>query len=201
RRIGVVPQHEEAPFPLTVRELVAMGRYPHLSTWRREGAADRRAVALALGRCDILELADRPLSRLSGGERQLARLARALAQEPVALVLDEPTASLDVHHEMAIFELLAALAARDGVTVLVVTHNLNLAARYANRLLLLDRGRAAAEGRPHEVLRRDVLEAVYRWPVTVAAHPGPGPDAGAPQVVPLAGEAFRVRAGAQGDRL
>jgi iron complex transport system ATP-binding protein len=93
-----------------------------------------------------------------------------------------------VAHEMAIFELLRDLG-RAGTTVLLVTHNLNLAARYADRLVLLDRGRVAAEGTPAEVLTRETVERVYGWPVEIVRHPGPGPDAGAPQVVPLAGEA------------
>ncbi len=185
RAVGVVPQAEEIVFPLTVAELAAMGRYPHLGPWRRERAADRKAVQGAMERCDVADLAHRPLATLSGGERQRARLARALAQEPASLVLDEPTAALDVRHEMAIFELLRALA-DDGVTVLLVTHNINLAARFADRLLLLDHGRTAAEGTPADVLRRETVERVYRWPVAVAAHPGPGPDTGAPQVLPLA---------------
>lgn len=186
REVGVVPQGEEAVFPLTVRELVAMGRYPHLGAWRREGAADREAIEDALVRCDVAHLSERPLATLSGGERQRARIARALAQRPRTLVLDEPTAALDVRHEMAIFELLSALARQGGVSVVVVTHNLNLAARYADRLLLLDQGRVAAEGAPADVLERERLEAVYGWPVALTTHPGPGPDAGAPQVVPLA---------------
>jgi len=186
RRVGVVAQGEEVAFPMTVRELVAMGRYPHLGPWRREGAADRTAVERALERCEVGALAERPLGTLSGGERQRARLARALAQEPETLVLDEPTASLDVAHEMAIFELLAGLARNGGATVLVVTHNLNLAARYADRLLLLDEGGMAAEGVPGAVLTRATVERVYGWPVAVVPHPGPGPDAGAPQVIPLA---------------
>lgn len=185
-RIGVVPQAEAVTFPLTVRELVAMGRYPHLGAWRRESAADREAIEEALERCEISALADRPFSTLSGGERQRARIARALAQKPETLVLDEPTASLDIRHEMAIFELLSTLSERDAVSVVLVTHNLNLAARYAHRLLLLDAGRRAAEGTPSEVLRQDTLETIYRWPLTVSAHPGPGPDTGAPQVTPLA---------------
>lgn len=186
-RVGVVPQGESTTFPLTVRELVAMGRYPHLGAWRRETEADRDAIHEALVRCEIASLGARPLGTLSGGELQRARIARALAQRPGTLVLDEPTASLDVRHEMAIFELLGALAERDGVTVVLVTHNLNLAARYAHRLLLLDRGRSVAEGTPSKVMRREVLESVYRWPLALSAHPGPGPDTGAPQVVPLAG--------------
>jgi iron complex transport system ATP-binding protein len=188
REIGVVPQGEEAAFPMTVRELVAMGRYPHLGPWRGERDADRRAVAAAMERADVAQFAARPLGTLSGGERQRARLARALAQEAPTLALDEPTASLDVAHEMTIFELLRELA-RAGRTVLLVTHNLNLAARYADRLVLLDAGRVAAEGVPGEVLTRAIVERVYGWPVEVVAHPGPGPDAGAPQVVPLAGGA------------
>ena len=187
REVGVVPQGEEAVFPITVREMVAMGRYPHLGAWRREGGADRRAIEEAMRRCDVLPFSHRPLSTLSGGERQRVRLARALAQEPATLALDEPTAALDVGHEMAIFELLRDLG-RSGTTVLLVTHNLNLAARYADRLVLLDRGRLAAVGTPAEVLTRETVERVYGWPVRVVAHPGPGPDTGAPQVLPLAGE-------------
>lgn len=188
RAVGVVPQGEEVAFPISVRGLVAMGRYPHLGPWRREGAADRRAVEEAMRRCDVAGLAERPLANLSGGERQRARVARALAQEPRALALDEPTAALDVSHEMAIWELLRDLG-RAGTTVLIVTHNLNLAARYADRLVLLHEGRVAAAGPPAQVLTRETVERVYGWPVRVVPHPGPGPDAGAPQVVALAGEA------------
>lgn len=188
RAVGVVPQGEETVFPVTVREMVGMGRYPHLGPWRREGADDRRAVDEAMRRADVARFAARPVGTLSGGERQRARVARALAQSAPTLALDEPTASLDIAHEMAIFELLRDLA-RGGKTVLLVTHNLNLAARYADRLVLLDRGRVAAEGTPAEVLVRATVERVYGWPVEVVPHGGPGPDAGAPQVVPLAGEA------------
>ena len=184
RRVGVVPQSEELVFPLSVRELVGMGRYPHLGSWRSETAGDRRAVDRAMETCDVAGFAERPVGTLSGGERQRARVARALAQEPDTLVLDEPTAALDISHEMGIFELLRGLS-EQGVTVVMVTHNLNIAARYADRILLLDRGRTAAEGEPRSVLTPDTLESVYRWPVTRTDHPGPGPDAGAPQITPL----------------
>ncbi len=187
RRIGVVPQSEELAFPLTVREMVAMGRYPHLGLLDRPGPEDERALDDALRRCDIAELAARPLATLSGGERQRVRIARALAQQPQTLVLDEPTTSLDIRHEMQIFELLAELARVDRVTIVLVTHNLNLAARYADRLLLLSEGSPAAEGRPGDVLSREIIERVYGWPVIVSEHPGPGPDAGSPQIIPLAG--------------
>jgi iron complex transport system ATP-binding protein len=187
QRVGVVAQTEEIVFPVTVRDLVSMGRYPHLGPWRRPGRDDYEAIENSMARCEVAEFAARPISTLSGGERQRARLARALAQEPSTLVLDEPTASLDIAHEMAMFELLATLARRDGATVVIVTHNINLAARYAERLLLLDAGKPMAEGTPAEVLTRETVERIYRWPVNVQAHAGPGPDTGAPQVVPLAG--------------
>jgi iron complex transport system ATP-binding protein len=178
RRVGVVTQHEDVAFPLTVHELVAMGRYPHLGAWRSESAADRAAIVRALQQCELTELRERAVTELSGGERQRARVARALAQEPRTLVLDEPTASLDIGHEMALFELLARL--RDaGVTIVIATHNINLAARYADRLVLLHRGAVAAAGEPAGVLTRDGIERVYEWPVRITA------EGAAPQVVPL----------------
>ncbi|UCF18796.1 MAG: ABC transporter ATP-binding protein [Gemmatimonadota bacterium] len=188
RQIGVVPQSEEMTFPLTVREMVAMGRYPHLGILGRMSVEDRESVEDALRRCDVTELADRLMSQLSGGERQRALIARALAQRPSTLVLDEPTVSLDIRHEMEIFELLAELSKDDGVTVVLVTHHINLAARYADRLLLLAGGSVAAEGPPEDVLSRETVERVYEWPVMVDRHPGSGWDADAPQVIPLSGD-------------
>lgn len=177
REVGVVTQAEEVAFPLTVRELVAMGRYPHLGPWRREGPLDHAAIERALDRCGLADLTQRSVLELSGGERQRARVARALAQEPRTLLLDEPTASLDIAHEMSLFELLTELRA-DGVTVVIVTHNLNVAARYADRLVLLDTGRVAAAGAPGQVLTRDIIESVYRWPVGIRR------EDGMPQIVP-----------------
>lgn len=187
REVGVVTQEESEPFPLTVRELVAMGRYPHLGPWRREAAHDAAAIAAAMERCDVMQFADRGMSTLSGGERQRARIARALAQEPGALVLDEPTASLDIRHEMTIFELLRTLRGT-GVTVLLVTHHLNLAARYADRVVLLDDGHVAADGRPNEVVTAPLIEGVYGWAVDVTTYTD-----GAPQIVPRSGSIYDDR--------
>jgi len=167
RTVGVVPQEETEPFPMTVRALVAMGRYPHLGPWRAEGPADAAAIEAAMARCDVAAFADRPIDTLSGGERQRVRIARALAQEPQALALDEPTASLDLAHEMAILALLRTLA-NGGVTVVHITHHLTLAARYADRIVLLREGRLVAEGPPAEVLTPEHVEAVFGWPVAVA---------------------------------
>lgn len=194
RAVGVVPQAETIAFPLTVREMVAMGRYPWLGSLGPEGERDRSAIRRALEECDVADLARRDVTTLSGGELQRVRIARALAQEPRALVLDEPTASLDIRHEMAILELLRA-SADAGMTVLLVTHGLDLAARFADRLLLLAGGAVAAEGPPGDVMRSAVLEAVYRWPVAVA----PDPATGSPRVTPLrAGEGAMPEAGGGG---
>ncbi|MDA0328241.1 MAG: ABC transporter ATP-binding protein [Gemmatimonadetes bacterium] len=166
RSVGAVGQAESIAFPITVRELVGMGRYPHLSPLAAEGDRDRTAVAAALAACDLLELARRDVTTLSGGEFQRARIARALAQEPRALVLDEPTNSLDVRHQMAILELLRESADR-GMTVVLITHSLDLAAQFADHMLLLSEGRVAAEGTPADVLSERILTDVYRWPISV----------------------------------
>lgn len=180
RAVGVVSQAETIAFPLTVREMVAMGRYPHLGPLRTERVTDRAAIHRALEQCEVADLESRDVTTLSGGELQRVRLARALAQEPRALVLDEPTASLDIRHEMAILELLREWA-EGGMTVLVVTHGLDLAARFADHMLLLARGRVAAEGPPESVMESGILEAVYRWPIAVATDP----ETGTPRVTPL----------------
>ncbi len=189
RRMAALPQHEEPAFPITVGELVGMGRYPWLGRWGRPGREDRDAVERALARCRVEDLVDREFASLSGGERQRARLARALAQSPLALGLDEPTAALDLAHEMEIWALLREEAA-EGRAVLLTTHHLNLAARFADRMLLLDGGRPAAAGPPEAVLTANVVRRVYRWPVRIDSIDGPG---GPPQVVPL-GDATHLRA-------
>ena len=182
RRVAVVTQREETPFPQPVREYVALGRYPHEGPWRPATARDERAVARAIGLAGIGALADRTTAELSGGEWQRVRIARALAQGGEALVLDEPTTFLDVAHEMATFELLAMLA-RDGMAVLVVSHQLNLVARFAQRIVLMHRGRVAAQGAPADVMDARTLESVYEWPVVVVRDPA----VGAPALLPLRG--------------
>ena len=167
REVGVVSQREEPAFPLTVREAVEMGRYPHLGAWRAPGSADRAAVERAMRRSDVAALGDRWVGTLSGGEWQRVRIARALAQEPRALVLDEPTASLDLSHEMQLFELVLDLVRRDGLAALIVSHHINVAARFADRLVLLAGGRMVADGPAEAVLEPQRLAAVFGWPVAV----------------------------------
>jgi len=179
RTVGVVAQREEPAFPITVREAVFMGRYAHLGPWRAMRPVDLAAVTRALERADVTGLADRWVDTLSGGEWQRVRLARALAQEPRALVLDEPTASLDLRHEMELFELVADLVRPGGLAALVVTHHLNIAARFADRLVLLVGGRVEAAGTPADVLRAERLSTLYGWPVAVQFLPD-----GIPQIHP-----------------
>ncbi len=178
RAVGVVSQREEIVFPLSVWQTVLLGRYPHLGPMSAEGPADLAAVAAALRRCDMEALAERRVDTLSGGEWQRVRVARALAQEPRILVLDEPTASLDVRHEMELFELVRALV-DEGLAGLVITHQLNLAARFADQIVLLAAGRVVADGNRDDVFRPDVLARVFEWPLQVTRLAD-----GAPHAVP-----------------
>jgi iron complex transport system ATP-binding protein len=179
RVLGVVPQREDIAFPLRVDETVMLGRYARLGPLGAPRAEDLAAVAAAMARCDAGPLAARSTDTLSGGEWQRVRLARALAQEPSLLLLDEPTASLDVRHEMEILELIRELVDH-GLSAMVITHQLNLAARFADRIVLLNEGRVVADGAPGDVLHRDTLTAVFQWPVAVTTWRD-----GSPQVVPL----------------
>jgi iron complex transport system ATP-binding protein len=180
RRVAVVPQREETAFPIRVREYVALGRYPHLGLWRAATKVDEMAVSDALEKAGVEDLADRDTDALSGGEWQRVRIARALAQKAPALVLDEPTTFLDVAHEMAIFELLSSLA-RSGLAVLLVSHQLNLVARFADTIVLLNAGKIATSGPPRDVMKADRLESIYGWPVVITHDPA----VGAPALVPL----------------
>lgn len=180
RRVAVVPQREEPAFPLTVREYIALGRFPHSGTWHGTTRLDRAAIDAAVERSGVANLLGRRTDELSGGEWQRVRVGRALAQEGEALVLDEPTTFLDVGHEMAVFELLADLA-RGGMAVLLITHQLNLVARFAHTVVLLHDGRVAAVGPPADVMVGSILEPVYEWPLVIVRDSA----VGAPMLIPL----------------
>jgi iron complex transport system ATP-binding protein len=173
RRVAVVTQREDLTFPVLVNDYVALGRFPHLGLWHAAGPSDESAIAEAMRTAGVEALADRRVDLLSGGEWQRVRLARALAQAGDVLVLDEPTAFLDIGHEMAVFELLERLA-QSGQTILLVSHELNLVARFASHMVLLDRGQVVADGSPTNVMQASVLERVYQWPVSIAADPVDG---------------------------
>jgi iron complex transport system ATP-binding protein len=167
REVAVVPQEEALAFPVSVEELALMGRFPRAAGRLFESAEDVARAREALALAGVLALRDQPVDTLAGGERQRALLARALAQEPRVLLLDEPTSHLDLRHQREIVELLRRLNRERGLSIVFVSHDLNLAAALADRLLVLAGGRVACLGRPVEVLTEAVLEAVYGCPVWV----------------------------------
>ena len=171
RRVGYVPQGHAAYFAFTVREFVLMGRTAHLATFASPAKKDFQVVDGALESLGIAHLAERPVTEISGGERQLALVARALAQEPRLLVLDEPTASLDFGNQIRVLERLAALAAA-GIAILFSSHDPDHAFLCATRALLLAEGRVLEIGRPRDVIRPDTLERLYRVSVQVLATEG-----------------------------
>jgi iron complex transport system ATP-binding protein len=160
-RLAFLPQGQTLHWPISVRRLVELGRLPRLGPLGRIGAADEEAVAAAMAAADVAHLAERAATSLSGGERARALLARALAVEAPALLADEPTASLDPHHAVAIMETLRRIA-REGRLVLAVTHDLGLAQRFCDRIILIDEGRIVADGAPDLALTPERLRAVYR---------------------------------------
>jgi iron complex transport system ATP-binding protein len=180
RVCALVPQEPRAPWPFTVREAVMMGRAPHQGLLAVAGPFDHGAVEGALRACDLLGLADRRLDALSGGERRRVFFARALAQEPRVLLLDEPTAFLDLAHQVAAMEM-ARVAARAGLCVVAVLHDLNLAGGSADRIVALSGGRVVADGPPREVLTAERVQEVWGVPVWR----GENGATGAPVVLPI----------------
>ncbi len=162
RRIAYLPQNLPDDLPLTAGEVVLMGRYPHRRFGLFEDAADERIADDCLRTTETFEFKHRPMSTLSGGEAQRVHLAAALAQQPAILLLDEPTAALDLYHQIGIFQTLRRLAVEQSLLIVAVTHDLNLAARFCDRVVLLDGGRLTAAGPTQDVLRPAVLEPVYR---------------------------------------
>ncbi len=168
RRVAFLPQGTTSDLAHSVRDIVLMGRYPHRGLGFFENTQDRAVADAAIMTTQLADFAERPLNTLSGGEAQRAHIAAALAQEPAVFLLDEPTSSLDLYHQISIMTLLRRLADDDGLAVVVVTHDVNLAARYCSHLLLLDDGRAAACGSPHEVMTAETLRRVYGVEVQLA---------------------------------
>lgn len=172
RRMACVAQDAGMRFPFPCREVVWMGRYPHQKRWQAESAEDARKVQWALKMTDSEELADRLITAVSGGERQRVMMARALAQETPILLLDESTSAMDVHRKLQIFQILEGLNREQGVTVLTVLHDINLAALYCRRLIFLKEGRIVADGETNSVLSPEILEEVYQNRAIVQEIPG-----------------------------
>jgi cobalamin transport system ATP-binding protein len=161
RRVATVAQSPVVPIGMAVFDYVLLGRTPHIPVLGRESAADLAVVRDILGRLDLRRFAGRALQKLSGGERQRVFLARALAQGAPLLLLDEPTSALDIGHQQEVLELIDALRHEHGLTVLTTMHDLSVAGEYADRLVLLDRGRVVADGTPTEVLTEKLLSQHY----------------------------------------
>lgn len=172
--IAVVPQETSIEFEFTCGEVVLMGRSPRIGRFGSEGDRDLAVARESMERTGTWELRDRPITELSGGERQRVILARAFAQEPRVLLLDEPTAHLDLAYQVQVLRLVRAMRDERKVAVLATLHDLNLAAAVADRVVLLSKGRVVAEGAPEKVLSEDVLRPVFGPELKVGLHPGTG---------------------------
>nr|WP_242574774.1 ABC transporter ATP-binding protein [Streptomyces sp. NP-1717] len=178
--IGLLPQSPSAPEAITVADLVARGRQPHQRWWQQWSEEDERAVTDAMARTDVTELAERPVDELSGGQRQRVWIAMALAQETDLLLLDEPTTFLDIAHQVEVLDLVRRLNHEQGRTVVIVLHDLNQAARYADHLVAMKKGRIVAEGEPGEIVTAELVREVFGLESVVV----PDPVTGSPLVVP-----------------
>jgi len=176
RRIALVPQNESVVFPWSVFTMVLLGRHPHRSGLGFERPDDYAAARAAMVHMEIAHLAERSVLDLSGGELHRVIIARALAQDTPVLLLDEPSAHLDIRHQVALFELLSRLHAQEGRTVVIITHDLNLAGLYCDRIMLMDRGEIAAFASPAEVLREDIIARHFGVQVSI----GTDTDTGRP---------------------
>jgi iron complex transport system ATP-binding protein len=183
RYLAVVPQAISLPPAFTVWETVLMGRTPHLGFLGHASRADEELARRALERVHADDLAERRVGELSGGERQRILLARALTQSTPILLLDEPTAHLDLQYQVSLLELVRKLVREDNLAVLLALHDLNLAARYADRVALMVAGEIRAIGLPAEVLKPELISQAYGWPVQVVEHP----FAGGPLILPDSG--------------
>ncbi len=166
KRMAVLPQNTQIDFDFKAREIVEMGRYPYINYWRGLSQEDHRIVNQALAMTNIFDLVEKRIKNISGGERQRVLLARALAQDPSLLLLDEPTAALDINYQLEIFKILEKLVTKK-VTVVIVLHDLNLASQYCDRLILLKEGTIHKEGSPQEVITTANIEDVYGCKVNV----------------------------------
>jgi len=182
RLVAVVPQEAPLIFPFSVEEIVLMGRAPHLGKLRLEGKKDYEIAHRSMEMTDTLGFACRSIGELSGGERQRVLIARALTQEPQIVLLDEPTSFLDIKHQVNFFNLVKTLNKEDGLTVISVTHDINLASLYCDRIILLDRGNIHCIGTPEEVISESNIRKVYGTEVLVDRNP----QAGLPRVTLVA---------------
>ncbi len=179
--IGSVPQSTGIESDFTVYDIVLMGRYPHQSRFQDESKEDAEVVRRSMEAAEVWHLKDKHVNRLSGGESQRVVVARALAQEPEVLLLDEPTSHLDIHHQIELLSMVRFLSQEHGLTVVTVLHELNFALHYSDTIILLHQGRIYAQGVPQQVLTEAVIKEVYGIEAFIIAHPG----SGKPVIIPV----------------
>ena len=170
QQIGFVPQETHFSLNYMVEDIVLMGRYPYLHAFQKEGKKDFEVMERALQSAEVFEFKNRTINSLSSGERQGVVIARALAQEPKILILDEPTSHLDLHHQFTIMELLKKLNGQ-GLSIIIVNHDLNLASLYCQRLVLMHYGEIYSQGTPQLIIDEKILKAVYGTEVKIISHP------------------------------
>ena len=192
--VGLMPQSPTAPEGLSIVDLVSRGRFPYHGLTGSWSERDERAVAHALALTGLEDLADRPVDEVSGGQRQRAWIALALAQQTDILLLDEPTTYLDIAYQFEVLDLLAELNQREGTTIVMVLHDLNLAARYSDRILAVKNGRAAAFGTPGEVMTEALVREVFGVDAAIIADP----MTGLPTMLPMASHSLQAIRAAQG---
>ena len=174
REVAMVAQESHFRFSFSALEVVLMGRFPHLGRFQFEGKQDMEVVLKALESTHCLDLADRSIDELSGGEKQRILIARALVQEPAIVLLDEPTSFLDLRFKKEIFQLIFTLTRQRSLSVLVVSHDIDLSAQYCDRMVMLKQGRVYSRGGPEDVITASNMEAVYECPVIVDKNPASG---------------------------
>ncbi|MFW6271603.1 MAG: ABC transporter ATP-binding protein [Desulfosalsimonas sp.] len=187
RRMAFVPQQVPMDFPFRVKEVVLFGRSPHLGTFGLESGRDTELAARAMEFTEVKHLADRRIDQLSGGERQRVFIARAVCQEPEIMLLDEPTAALDIAHQLRVMDLMEKLKSEKQITIVMVSHDVNLAAMYADTLLLIKQGRVIQTGAPDSVLTYKTLEEAYGCQLLVDE----SPLGSVPRVTPVPGRYIR----------
>ena len=174
RVLALVAQSPPVPHDMTVLDLVAHGRYPHRGFAEQLTGSDRAIVESAIARCDVESFAGRRLATLSGGERQRAWIAAALAQEPRILLLDEPTSALDIRHQLAVMDLLRGLNERDGITIGIVVHDINLAARACSRIIAMRKGQIIRDAKPGDVITPELMREVFGVETEIGNDPATG---------------------------
>lgn len=174
KSLGAVPQTNVIDYDFSARDIVLMGRAPHIGRFQRESEKDYQIVEESMKKTDTWHLKDRSIRELSGGERQRVIIARALAQEPGVLILDEPVTHLDIKHQISLMELTKSLCREKGITVIAILHDLNFAMTYCDHVMLVHKGEIVENGNPHQILTEESIRAVYGIDVCIVDHPRTG---------------------------